>query len=58
MTAPDLSGAALSYEAVNGSRENPLWFLPAPSSRYLPPLAGSAAGVKFLLLHLPHCDLR
>jgi hypothetical protein len=33
-------------------RENPLWFLPAPSSRSRPSLAGGAAGVEFLLLQL------
>jgi hypothetical protein len=36
--------------------ENPCWLLPAPSSRCQPPLAGRAAGVKFLLLHLPFDD--
>jgi hypothetical protein len=36
-------------------RETPLRFLPYPHPAWLPaPLAGCAAGVKFLLLHLPH----
>ena len=34
-------------------RENPLWFLPAPLIPLPAPLAGCAAGVEFLLLHLP-----
>jgi hypothetical protein len=45
--------AAPLFAAQKSRRENPCWFLPAPSSRCRPPLAGRAAGVEFLLLHLP-----
>ena len=41
----------LALPRVHGHAQ--CWFLPAPLSRSRPPLAGCAAGVEFLLLHLP-----
>ena len=39
----------LHFAAQKSRRENPCWFLPAPSSRCRPPLAGCAAGATFPL---------